>query len=309
VTAPGLSEVAATFDVDADGAIRWLDEEQAATDFGLVDQLLTGAASAGVLEMTSLPAVAATLDTRPFFHGTGGGRRKLGLGSSAALTTALMTALRALEGRPAPLASDRLWLSTLVSLHRMVQGGRGSGIDIATSALGGVIRYRVEQDHGVAEASHCELPADLLYRCVWTGRAASTQRFLQRLDQRRREDPLAIGRVMGELADVAAAGTQAIVVGDTIEFMAAVSSFTAALERLGEHLGLPVLSREHQQLRHVATTHGVSYKPSGAGGGDFGLAFSTEADALDAFCVAAASDGFEVIGLEIEGTGSAVLSI
>ena len=86
----------------------------------------------------ALPACRIELDTAAFHSRDAAGQRiKLGLGSSAAITVALMGALLQFL-RAAPLSSDKLGALCLEA-HRRLQGGSGSGIDVATALAGGVI--------------------------------------------------------------------------------------------------------------------------------------------------------------------------
>ncbi len=70
------------------------------------------------------------VDSSAFFGPNG---RKLGFGSSAAVTVALTSLLCA-----DPQTPDREILDLAVAAHRHAQGGRGSGYDVATSLFGGV---------------------------------------------------------------------------------------------------------------------------------------------------------------------------
>ncbi len=80
------------------------------------------------------------IDSSAFYAGRG---RKRGLGSSAAVVVALITALdlafRRYGDSPVPADSDaRSLLEDCVTVHRQFQGGRGSGYDVAASLFGGV---------------------------------------------------------------------------------------------------------------------------------------------------------------------------
>jgi len=82
------------------------------------------------------------VDSTDFFSANG---RKSGLGSSAAVTVALVCGLLRLSGRdPAP--RDAAFLA--VKAHRRAQGGRGSGYDVLASFHGGAGLF-----HGGAEPS------------------------------------------------------------------------------------------------------------------------------------------------------------
>ncbi|MFW5694482.1 MAG: hypothetical protein ACOCYB_04895 [Alkalispirochaeta sp.] len=78
------------------------------------------------------------IDTSAFFDGRTG--KKQGLGSSAAAAVLLTSALFQLTGRDPVHARDAV-VRSAITAHRTAHGGRGSGYDIATSTLGGVIRF------------------------------------------------------------------------------------------------------------------------------------------------------------------------
>ena len=104
------------------------------------------------------------LDTRAFSeHG-----RKIGLGSSAALTVALLAAVN----KTADVFAAAL------DAHRRFQGGKGSGVDIATAVHGGLLQYTMPS----AEVRPLRWPDGLAMRVLWTGVAASTTDRLGRLD-------------------------------------------------------------------------------------------------------------------------------
>jgi hypothetical protein len=66
---------------------------------------------------------------------------------------------------------------------------------------------------------------------------------------------------------------------------------------------MPILSEEHRRLRGLAEGCGVHYKPSGAGGGDFGIGFASDLDAAEEFADGVVTEGFRAIDLRIDGIG------
>ncbi|MCA1665466.1 MAG: hypothetical protein LC659_14575, partial [Myxococcales bacterium] len=52
-----------------------------------------------------------------------------------------------------------------------------------------------------------------------------------------------------------------------------------AMAGLGEAAGCEIVTRPHTQLAALARRHGGAAKPSGAGGGDLGVAFTVGNDA------------------------------
>jgi len=302
VAAPGLVAQRARLEVEPDNTVRWHDEKLGRDAFGLIDTLLRGIGDSGSIDLVNLPPLAVTLDTRAFFESTGGWESKLGLGSSAALTVAFASALETwAAGEPTTETEGRL--QRLVDLHRGVQGGAGSGIDVAASLLGGVIRFQLADDGSVAEAAPLDLPQDLRMVFVWTGRAASTGDFLGRLQARREESPREVDPVLDELGAVSSDGVAALGDSNTAGFLDAVDTFWRALDQLGIVIGMPILSDEHHALRRISVDSGVRYKPSGAGGGDFGIGFTTDPDAASSFASRAGANGYHVLDLSIDPTG------
>ena len=302
VAAPGLVAQRARLEVEPDNTVLWHDEKLGRDEFSLIDTLLRGIGDSGSIDLVNLPPLAATLDTRAFFENAGGWESKLGLGSSAALTVAFVSALEVWAGG-GPIREKRGGLQELVDLHRGVQGGAGSGIDVAASLLGGVIRYRLADDGSVAQTSPLVLPEDLRTVFVWTGRAASTGDFLGRLRARREEEPREVNPVLDELGTISSEGIGALTDGDATGFLDAVDAFWEVLDQLGKLIGMPILSEEHRSLRRHAIDCGVRYKPSGAGGGDFGIGFSTGSDAAAEFISRAEASGFHVLDLGIDRSG------
>jgi phosphomevalonate kinase len=243
-----------------------------------------------------------SLDTSAFFDGQGGAPSKLGLGSSAALTVALASALEIWSGSAwSENAEQRL--DQLVTIHREIQGGAGSGLDVAASLLGGVLRFQLADDGSVTVAAPVSLPERLRMVFVWTGRAASTGDFLARLRECREARKVEIDAVLDLLSTISSAGVDAMVAGDYHAFLGHVDSFWNALEKLGAMIEMPVLSEEHQRLRGLAEGCGVHYKPSGAGGGDFGIGFASDRAAALDFAGGAASEGFRAIDLRVDSIG------
>ena len=62
---------------------------------------------------------------------------------------------------------------------------------------------------------------------------------------------------------------------------AAIDGTADALDRLGQQLGLPIVTRRLAQLIAVARAHGAAAKTSGAGGGDCGIALTRDAVAAE----------------------------
>ena len=246
------------------------------------------------------PPCRVELDSDAFHVEHAGKPAKLGLGSSAALTVALLGALHALVRKPAPA------LDECVRIHRAIQHGHGSGIDIAASFSGGLSRFRLEG--GAARVEPVKLPEGLHWRCVYSGRPASTRAMLAIVAGWRERDPAAFAHRMHELATISSRGIDALAANDAAAFLARLHDYATSLARFGEAAGADIASREHRAIAAIAADCGCVYKSCGAGGGDIGVTFAVEDTRLRDFSARALRAGFPVIGLEADPKGLEVVS-
>ena len=263
----------------------------------LVDQVLQGLPGAGTGSWRGV------LDSSGFFAGG----KKLGLGSSAAALTAWSGAWAAWSGQDLAAAkAGALW--TLIDLHRAFQGGTGSGLDVAASLHGGVIRFQWNAASGPL-VSPAKLPDGMGFAGVFVRSSASTRDHVARYEARTAASPAAAAARMRALARVAEDGIACAAADDADGFLGAIREYAEGLESLGEWIGVDIFSPEHLRVKRLAERFGVAYKVSGAGGGDLGLGFSGDAEALAQFKEVAGrySDTMELavepVGLAVELAG------
>ncbi|HET9818291.1 MAG TPA: hypothetical protein VFP92_03900 [Rhodanobacteraceae bacterium] len=249
-------------------------------------------------QLPSAPGLApcrVELDSDPFYLHHAGERTKLGLGSSAALTVALLGALHAHARQSAP------GLDACIAVHRAIQHGRGSGIDIAASLTGGLSRFELAGTTSRCTPMH--LPEELHWRCVFSGRSASTGKMLAAIADWRDREPAHYARRMDELATIALRGVDAVANRDAPAFLSSLQDYSQALARLGEASGAEIASREHRVIGALARDCGAVYKSCGAGGGDVGITFAVDDGRLRKFATRAERAGFPVIGLDADLLG------
>lgn len=216
---------------------------------------------------------------------------KLGVGSSAATVTALATALRALRGEAPTLAE-------LIDIHCALQGG-GSGLDVAASFTGGVIRY---QRRGAVPA---QLPDGLVQQVVFCGEGTATAERLAVFDAWRNGTTPAALRRLAEAAEAVLAGLD-----EAAGFAQAFGDYADALARFDRTTGLGIFGPRHQLVRDLAARASVYYKPCGAGGHDIGVAFGTDERAMANFRHAVRSAGlaaqqrFEPVAMRFSNSGA-----
>jgi len=241
------------------------------------------------------PAFRAVLDSRQFFADSGA---KLGMGSSAAVLTAFAGALQAIE----KTRNLSLEVDPLIALHRSVQGGRGSGVDVAAAVCGGLRTFRLGAD-GRARIGSVRLPNSVGFAGIFAGQSAITSDFVGRFDDWRRSGPTRAAPLLAELSATSSTGCSALRAGDADEFLRAVAAYGVLLESLGNALGCDVLTSEHRRIAALAQRFAVTYKTSGAGGGDLGIALSKDKSALAALRDAVSAEGFLWVDLGIDPDG------
>lgn len=276
-----------------DGAAGWIGDAPA--ELAWVATLL-----AQIPQIAHAPPCRVELDSVPFYFEHAGRHEKLGLGSSAALVVALLGALHA-HARLAPPA-----LAEAMAVHRTIQGGRGSGIDIAASFAGGLSRFQLRT--GAAQVQPAALPTGLHWCCVYSGRATSTRAMLATVAAWRAREPTAFGQRMHELATISSRGIDALAANEAAEFLSCLHSYANALARFGEAAGADIASREQRAIGALAEDCGCVYKSCGAGGGDVGVTLAVEDTRLRDFATRVARAGFPVIDLHADPQGLAVAS-
>lgn len=218
---------------------------------------------------------------------------KYGLGSSAAVAAAVTGAFLALQGS-LPGREEQLRLAS--ALHRSLQGPGGSGVDVAASLHGGVIAVcggRVER---------LAWPAGLTCAVIWSGRSAGTPRALDRYREALKEGSQRVRAAVKRLEEEAGAVKQAWRTSSR-EALDALAQYAAAWQELDRVAGLGVYSAPHRELLDLSRAAGCLYKPSGAGGGDCGLALARAPQPLVRMRRMAAAQGYKTLDMELGAKG------
>ncbi len=265
IVAPGYTKIEGRCET-RDGRIEWL---QGLDEFRLVDAVLR------TLDVLPGEPLRIELDTGAFRERGSG--RKLGLGSSAALAAALTAALLR--------ATDVAGIA--IDAHRLLQGGAGSGADVATAVRGGLIEYRMRD----RVARPLRWPEGLHYRLLWSGVPASTADRISRYQATRSEQEA------GRLAEAASVMAKAWTSADSV--LAGFPDYIAALRRFSVDHDLGIFDAGHDRLVDEAAAAGLVYKPCGAGGGDIGILLGRSPLLLDEFVAA----GRRALDCRLDETG------
>lgn len=249
------------------------------------------AIDAGALDRACAFDASALREPEP-----GGGSRKLGLGSSAAILVATMLARR---DRDHDLAAARAAIFPLaLAAHRKAQGG-GSGVDVASSTFGGVIRFVIGDREGAIPPQHA-LPSGVVITVFACAGSASTANLIGLVRAHQARDPEGHRALM----DRVHAGARAAVDATSARaFIAAIAAQVSALGELGAAAGAPILTDDVASLRARANDEGASFGPSGAGGGDMAI-YVGEREPTAAFIDAASALGMRRVALDIGAEGA-----
>lgn len=214
--------------------------------------------------------------------------RKFGLGSSAAVTVAVIAALDEFYGLTLT-TTERFKLALLATIE---VAPNSSGGDLAASTFGGWIRYSspdraqlraYRSAHGVPAAltateqwagsgvTRVPDPTDVRLLVGWTGSPASTERLVEQVrspDERRELVPYTtFARDSRECVDALVAAFDHGGEG-ALDVIRRVRS---NLQRLSASSGVLIETAHLRSLCDIAEQHGAAGKPSGAGGGDCGI--------------------------------------
>jgi phosphomevalonate kinase len=273
-------------------------DRYAEADAARAPQLVTDEVAAAI-ERGALRA-APWFDASALRTIQGGGSRKLGLGSSAAILVASLGAASAREGLD-DVALRQLVFEPALAAHRAAQGG-GSGIDVAASTFGGVLCAR-RSDGTLHHVAHA-LPSGVVFTVFWSGVAASTPSLVSAVRALAAADPRAHATLLGALASAAEAARSAT--GAAALIVALAAQFEG-LHALGLAAGAPIVPDAMHRLASLAGEEGAAFGPSGAGGGDVALHVASRQPSAR-FQVAAAAAGIERLDVTLGARGLHVVT-
>ncbi|MED4474155.1 phosphomevalonate kinase [Oceanobacillus caeni] len=215
---------------------------------------------------------------------------KYGLGSSAAVVTSVITAMLKLF-LPEEPSKDLIF--RLAALSHVIAQKNGSGADVAASTYGGILNYAsfqaewlleeynkslsisslLERDWTYFSVEPLEIPEHIYFCVGWTGKAASTAELVDKVLQLKLEKP----KLFEEFLENSRAAVRTLFMGlkqsDESLLYKGVKENRKALAKLGRDANAPIETPMLAKLCDLAEKLGGAGKPSGAGGGDCGIAF------------------------------------
>jgi phosphomevalonate kinase len=258
----------------------------------------------GALDLgRALPAGSVLVNTAGFRQGAS----KLGLGSSAAAAVAAAGAVLAFVGVDIAARRDLLF-GIADEGHRAAQGGIGSGGDIAASVHGGFIGYLraktvVGEKPGKPIIRKLSRPGGLELRVFWTGAGASTPSLIRAVHAFAGRQPAVYRGLIDELRQTAEQFVHAFLGNDAKGAILHADGYGRLLEKLGASAEVPIVTPPFAETAVVARGLGGAAKPSGAGGGDVGVALFTDEGAAAEF-TRRCPPGVSVLDVNVDPDGA-----
>jgi phosphomevalonate kinase len=224
---------------------------------------------------------------------------KYGLGSSAAVVTSVVSVILQKFG---PGLTDKETLFKLASIAHVTVQGNGSGADIAASSFGGFMQYTSFQAEWLLDLYHrsasltemiktewvyytskpLQLP-ETVHVCIgWTGKPASTGKLVHKVLKLKDANPEQFGLFLDASEEAVRHFQQGMRKGGFPLLMKGVKQNRHALRTVGEHANVEIETPRLSKLCDLAEQLGGAGKPSGAGGGDCGIAFMPTKESAEA---------------------------
>jgi len=182
--------------------------------------------------------------------------------------------------------------------HARAQGG-GSGVDVAASVYGGVIRYTLVGPDAAIET--VEWPPGLVMAPFFMGQSARTSDLLGRVRAAHLRSPHEMAGLDAALFSTAIAAAGAVGT-DAGQFVRCAQAYSVLLTELGTLADAPIVPEACAELARLAAAEDAAFIPSGAGGGDVAVWLGESAPS-QSFEARARALGFSSLAISIDRDG------
>ncbi|PAV28186.1 phosphomevalonate kinase [Virgibacillus profundi] len=249
---------------------------------------------------------------------------KYGLGSSAAVVTSVITAILKKFLNNDPTAA---LVFKLAAISHVKTQGNGSGADVAASSYGGFLQYSsfqaewlrdayyntntllelLEKDWTYFSVQPLELP-DNVYVCIgWTGKPASTKKLVNEILKLKLDNPAQFQQFLTSSDIAVAKFIQGMKEQNTPVLLEGVKENRRALATVGNNANVEIETPLLTKLCDLAEQYGGAGKPSGAGGGDCGIAFMPSKQEANDLMQAWEQAGIKPLTLKVNPHGASIV--
>ena len=228
------------------------------------------------LQKASAPDGVYFIDTQSFGLSIDGNWQKMGIGSSGASSSALCNLLAQLpevtikEDLSTPY--DRFLFAQ--QQHRAVQGGLGSGADVACSTFGGLIEFKLNNsDNPTIQRLPSPLPRTW---GLWKGGSFSTSQSLSQLKRWQVQNST---QYQLQIANLTQASQRALDLFKAAhsnpikqdDWCGVIDYAAEAMRNFSKTVSLPLWTETHTKWSNLVQKNGGVIKSTGAGGDDLTL--------------------------------------
>lgn len=304
ITAPSLSVENLPFNINEDGLINFLKVVDTDTKHNLHFFTIIFEEVYNIIQIKNrvLQPMKIEINTNDFYSADR--KNKYGFGSSAAMTVVLIQALLSFIDLISEFDTNEFFQLAL-QIHHKAQGNLGSGIDVAASVYGNVLTYQLDkkQEMPIGYCHPQRQWEDLQIIPIWIGHSTSTRQMVQRVDALKESSPKIFDQIMNELINCSERGCESYTSKNEIDFFESIRDYNKILSELSKQSDTLIISEAHQKLIDLLSSPDTVYKPSGAGGGDIGVAFCNSLEAVDKIKQALKVTEFQVLDYSIAKAG------
>jgi len=249
------------FNVDSNYEINWLDKNP--DEFGLFLDL-------SIKKMRIKPNNSLfTIDTNDlYFQGS-----KIGLGSSAAISVAIVNAMNNFYGFK---LSEYEIINNSIELHKIHQGQNGSGLDVISSYADSNL---IECDKNMLRDQKWntfDWPKNLIINGILTSHESSTTSMIEKYNIAKQKNRRNFKSLYSQMTSILDEFSKAWQIGETSDILNLLKKQSILMKQLDDDFGIGIYTEEHKTISKLAESLGLFYKPSGAGGGDLGFVMTDD---------------------------------
>jgi phosphomevalonate kinase len=225
----------------------------------------------------ALPPGCVLVNSDDFHLGVPAG----GLGSSAAIAVASVGAVFASLGLAIEKRKPQI-LNIADAGRRVTQGDVGSGADSAAATYGGLVA--IKRIRGNAPQIE-PLPAPVgLHLVIFSaGPSISTRQMIEGVQQYAKRNPYGFTHAMDSLREIAQRFRDEVVSGSATGAVFAAGRYGEELAKLSSTAGVSIMTEAFAHAADMAKEFGGIAKPTGAGGGEIGVAMFATPEAAQLF--------------------------
>ena len=272
-----MSDQAYPFRIDENMSLIWLDKDP---------KHLGSILKESIKQFDkSFSGRSISIDTTDFFYK----QRKIGIGSSSAVSVAITKALNQLFD--SGLTSQAI-ISHAREIHNRAQGSRGSGSDIITSFLEGR-SFACRFVHETYDYHQIELPEAIKIFVIINDEYVETSGMIDRYKNAKSENRDYFSKHAPKMKEELEHLYASILNKDIESILQKLRGYNELLVDMDNVFNLGIFNNHHE-LINLSKDEDVFYKPSGSGGGDIGLLIGNDELRLEKVCKKIESNGIHV---------------